>query len=362
MKEINSIIYRGRVIIKYGYMGKKERILILSVDRDNDLELKTGIKGPVVGREECARAADRLAVADPEESDANAMFGAIKLFDELNGKYEARVAFLTGDKNVGIESDKKISEQLDVVLRKKPSDYALLVTDGSEDDHVIPIIQSKIPIVSVRRIIVRQAEQLESTYYKIKDFLKEAMENPKFTRMFFGLPALGFLVYAIFGTEAYRLIIGIVGVYFFIKGFKLEGYVSNALSELEFSFSRKRLAFFTYILAIITAIIATFRGYNSMMEWVNLGIFETFSAFIASSVYVYWVAGSLSWLGMNINVKNRSIPRIVSVLVFGLAISVVVYSASVLILEPDYSSINFIVSIILGFALLFIALLIEKKH
>jgi uncharacterized membrane protein len=52
----------------------KNRILILCVDRDGDIETKAGIKTPLLGRTANLDAAVSLALRDPEEPDANAMF------------------------------------------------------------------------------------------------------------------------------------------------------------------------------------------------------------------------------------------------------------------------------------------------
>ena len=46
-------------------MQRKEKILVLCVDRDNDLGDKAKVKGPVVGRDEILKAAGVLALADP---------------------------------------------------------------------------------------------------------------------------------------------------------------------------------------------------------------------------------------------------------------------------------------------------------
>ena len=52
--------------------------MVLAVDRDGDLERKTRIRSPVFGREALMAAATTLAVADPEEADANALFAAVR--------------------------------------------------------------------------------------------------------------------------------------------------------------------------------------------------------------------------------------------------------------------------------------------
>ena len=74
----------------------KERLVVISIDRDNDLGQKLGIKGPLIGRDKALKAAADLSLKDPEESDANAIFGTVKVFDELKTKYDAIVAGTDG--------------------------------------------------------------------------------------------------------------------------------------------------------------------------------------------------------------------------------------------------------------------------
>ena len=78
------------------------RTLVLTVDRDNDLGVKTGIRGPVVGRRQVMAAALKLGIADPEESDTNAILGALSQHDNLAEnnaeEEEVEIAILTGMK------------------------------------------------------------------------------------------------------------------------------------------------------------------------------------------------------------------------------------------------------------------------
>jgi len=337
----------------------KDRILVMSVDRDDDIGRKLNVKGPLLGKEKVLKVATNLSIKDPEESDSNAMFGAVKLFEELKDKYQAEIAVLTGHTNRGIDADREIAKQLTKVLEKKPSDFAVLVTDGADDEHVIPIIQSHIPILSVKRVIVRQSERLESGYYKIKDFIKETLENPKFARLVFGLPAIALLLYALLGETGWRVIVGVVGAYLFIRGFKLEGYIYGMFNELKDSFTKRRFAFFMYIVAIAVFVLAVYRGYNSVIDFINIGLFEATSAFLIASIYFFWIAGTIAWLGKGIKGKERRTSRIASVPLFGLAATLVIYNASELILNPEISTFNFILSIALGFVLAFMALAIE---
>ena len=89
------------------------RTLVLTVDRDNDLGIKTAIRGPVIGRKQVLTAALRLGIADPEESDTNAILGALHQHDALAENNaegdDVEIAILTGDEKVGVRSDRAIA-------------------------------------------------------------------------------------------------------------------------------------------------------------------------------------------------------------------------------------------------------------
>ncbi|MFH1445048.1 MAG: DUF373 family protein [Nanoarchaeota archaeon] len=342
-------------------MDKKDRILILNVDRDDDIGQKAKIAGPIIGKENVIKAAVGLGLADPEDSDTNAIFQTARVYEELKKDHLVEVAVLTGHKNVGMASDKEVTRQLNEVLDNFTADYAVLVTDGAEDEHVLPIIQSKLPILSVSRVVVKQSEKLESTYYKVKDFIDESLDNPKFSRIVFGLPALALILYALFGIEGWRLIVGVVGAYLFVKGFKLEKYFRGVFEELSSSLTRRRFAFFSYVVAASLAVLASFRGYTIYLEWVDIGLIEAVSAFISSSIYFYFASFAAAWIGRNIGAKKRTVRKVSSVIIFGFAVSLVVNNAALLLIEPEITMLNFFISIVIGFAMLFVALLLEWK-
>ncbi len=126
-----------------------------------------------------------------------------------------RSSLLQGDKNVGVISDQKIAEQLELYLQMNEVQRAVFVSDGAEDETLVPIVQSRMKIDSVKRIVVMQSANLESTYY----ILKHAFSDPKISQTFFVPPlGLAFLIYAIFLLARYPegAIVGIlaaVGLY-----------------------------------------------------------------------------------------------------------------------------------------------------
>ena len=125
---------------------KTERILVLCVDRDNDLGVKARIKTPVLGREENLNAAVSLALQDPEDPDSNAVFEAVRIYDRLrdNGvPEENQIATITGLERAGVDADRKIVSELTSVLEEFPASGVILVTDGYSDEAVLPLIQSR---------------------------------------------------------------------------------------------------------------------------------------------------------------------------------------------------------------------------
>ena len=140
----------------------EEKYLVLCVDRDDDLGTKAKVSTPVVGRDAAISAATKLALADPEEADANAIFAAVRKYDDLTrGNTTCEVAVVCGDIDRGFEADRRVGRQVAGVLEGSSYTGVVLVTDGADDEQVIPIIQSLKPIVSVQRIAVKHSQSVD---------------------------------------------------------------------------------------------------------------------------------------------------------------------------------------------------------
>ena len=104
------------------------KILVICVDRDNDIGEKTGITTPVVGRDTCIEAAQRLALEDPEDADSNSIFYAIRTYEDLVSKgYDAEVITVAGTERRGIQADEKIVLEIKSVLQKFSANGAVIV-------------------------------------------------------------------------------------------------------------------------------------------------------------------------------------------------------------------------------------------
>jgi putative membrane protein len=212
--------------------GKEQkRILVLCVDRDGDLGAKAGVKTPVVGRKENLDAAVSLALKDPEEPDANAIFEAVRVYDRLraedNPDEVVEVATLSGSDLGGVSADRKVVSELNNLLSSFSASEVVLVTDGYSDQAVLPVVQSRVPVSSVRRIVVKHSESIEETAALFFKYLRTLAETPRYSRIALGLPGLLILILAIFamvGLVQYYVIafVLVLSVFMLIKGFGID--------------------------------------------------------------------------------------------------------------------------------------------
>jgi putative membrane protein len=169
------------------------KVLILSVDRDDDFGKKAGLNSPFIGREENANAVMALGLKDAEDSDVNTVMAALSIYDEMLKKGEdVEIATICGDVKVGYESDLVLTTQLENVLELVKPDRVILVSDGAEDEFIYPVISSRVKVDSVRRVWVKQAPTVEGTYYIItKMMADDKMRKRIFTPLGLVLSVLG---------------------------------------------------------------------------------------------------------------------------------------------------------------------------
>ncbi len=215
---------------------EQKRILILCVDRDDDLGTKAKVKTPVLGREGNLNAAVALALIDPEEPDANAMFEAIRIYDRLQSEGKEGEAFqiasISGSELGGVSADRKIVAELKELLKSFPANEVILVSDGYSDEAVLPLVESRVPVSSVRRIVMKHSESIEETAALFTKYFKMLVENPRYSRIALGLPGLLFLILgilSIFNMLYYYWIafIFVVSVFMLVKGFGVDQSVKN---------------------------------------------------------------------------------------------------------------------------------------
>lgn len=340
---------------------KGKNILVICVDRDNDLGEKAGITGPIIGRKNNISAANALALADPEDSDVNALFKALQAYDTLKNKGDAEIVTLTGDKHIGMESDHEILRQLEEILKEYPAEEAVLVTDGAEDENVAPILRTKIKIVYPKRVIIKQNEGLENTYYMIYEFTKKILNDKKASRFFIGIPAIALLIYALFGDAGWRMIIGTVGIYLLIKGFQLENIVEKITSELVTSVKTRKASFFMYLVGLAFLATGVLEGYSHVTKSGNEHIVYSILNFLNVSIAFIFISALFFGWGSIYGRKKPRLEQYITHLSITFSIALITYTITKVMLTNS-SHVEIIYSIIIGGILLTISSIIEKRE
>ncbi len=330
--------------------------LVICIDRDNDLGEKAKVSSPIIGREENIKAAVALSIADPEDSDSNTIFGGVKVLDELRTKgLDAELITFAGDKKVGLTSDQKISQQLDDVLAKYHASNAIFISDGAEDETLLPIVQSRIKINSVKRIVIMQSSNLESTYY----ILKHAFNDPKISQTFFVPVGLAALIYSIFLLASYPegAIIGIlaaVGLYMLYRGFG--DTVTVIWNKIKDDFHMGRLVIVTHTAALMVIVVAFVQGIVSVWQYYTQagiwyhGLVPLTTVFIHSSVWWLVLAAIIINFGrmMNMYLHGKFSLRQISSSFYAFSFGILFWGATTYILAFDPAIEGFQPSIVSG--------------
>ena len=247
----------------YNNLGRFQdfsKVIIICIDRDDDIGIKGGLETPIIGKEACINAGTRLAIEDPEDSDCNAIFGAVKSYEEFKIKgYDVEIALVAGKHNRGIEGDVKITKEIDTVLETYVADGAVVISDGEDDETAIPLIQGRVPIISIQRIIVRQSRSVEYSYAILARYIKILFYDPRYSKFFLGLPGAllvtsGLSIIFGFSREAFALGISILGAAFILRAFDIDKSLSTLSKPSPSAFIRV-FSYFAGTMIIIASIL-----------------------------------------------------------------------------------------------------------
>ena len=342
------------------------KLLVICIDRDDDLGRKTGIPTPVVGRNACIEAAQRLALEDPEDADSNSIFFAVKTYEDLVSKgYKAQVITVTGVENRGVQADEKIASQIKSVLKKFSANGAVIVSDGEDDEMVIPVVQNVIPVISVQRVVMQVSRTIEHSYAVFGKFLKLIMYNPKYSKFFLGVPGILLLIGGIgavtgYNAEIFAVLVTILGGAFLIRAFDIDKVWANWAKPTPEGFIRMFTLITGLILiaASIPAGIATVSTENisSDVGFVNIITDNVvIGEFVSGMIPFLWIGLGTIFIGILfsnwLNRKLRHITDILRIIVLVALYPTVYQFTNVLMYEE--SSFSLILPLVVGFVITF---------
>lgn len=333
-------------------MSKRDkRILVLSVDKDNDVGRATGASTPIIGRDNVSSIATLFAIKAPEDSDTNSIFAAINTYDSLVEEgITCEVAVLAGSEEGGYKGDLKIASELDYVLKNFKADGAVFVSDGASDEQLIPAIQSKIPVISVKRVFVQQQKSVEETYVLLYRYIRKLGE-PEYSKIALGVP--GIIILATIALYFANLLnyavlsLGIIlSIVLIVKGFNVDSSIKSAWSE-------SPIRLITTIIGLIIAAVAVYRGLSLAIIGAALpNDLAKFVSLVLENMIDLLVIGVVIFLAGKMVVKYLDeSPKLwheIVALVALVFIRQIVLNAALIVADPTTNLIPFIFTAALG--------------
>ncbi len=338
---------------------KQRPILVICIDRDNDLYEKAKVSGPLVGRERNLEGAMALSLADPEDPDSNAIYCAVKTFDKMRADGESvEIVTLTGDRNLGYKADKEISNQLDKIIAEMHPSSCMLISDGASDEEILPIIKSRLKVDSTKIVFIKQAKELEKTYF----VLLEKLRDPYFAKIIIGIPAALILLLSIssylgWGWQPVGIIIGI---YLILKTLGADEFIGDIITDFRFSFERS--SWIGYVGAVAIFSIALFVAYQTTQKAITLKLTpEKMIAYVIGSVvWIVFMGLMFILLGKSIDALNEKKKfRISKYLLYGAAATLtafVIFISSIWVVNISPPYVDFgtflfclVLSLVLGY-------------
>ncbi len=353
------------------------KLLVICVDRDNDIGEKAGIMTPVIGRDACIDAAQRFALEDPEDADSNSMFSAIKTYEDLISKgYQVEVVIVAGIKERGVQADEKILIEIKKILEVFSANGAVIVSDGEDDESVIPVIQNVLPVVSVQRVVMKVSRSVEYSYAVFGKYLKMLAYDSKYSKFFLGVPGILLLIggiATIFGytAEIFAVLVSILGAAFLIRAFDIDRAWANLTKPTPMGFIR----IFTMVAGILLILSSVPAGINSVDQKLVEKDSDLLTIFSDKIIIGQFVTGALPilWMGLGaifagvllsnwIGGVPRQISDVLRIIVLG-ALYPITSQFIIIIMNPGVDSITLVPPLLAGLAATLIsATILFKKY
>ncbi|NHN42447.1 DUF373 family protein [Halorubellus sp. JP-L1] len=236
--------------------------LVVCVDRADDIGRKTGLETPIVGWEAVRSLVTDVGLADPEDSSVNSLLETLRVARDLrDGDEESVVAVVSGASDSVVGADRAVALQLDDLIAEYDLDRAVVVIDSAEDERLVPVVESRLNVDSVDRVVVRQARDIESTYYLLKQFLAD--EELRQTVLvpiglaFVAFPALALMYSPAVGAAT---ITAVIGVFLLYKGFSIDDVITDVASQTRDALYSGNVSVVTYVVAVGLTLVGVFVG------------------------------------------------------------------------------------------------------
>jgi putative membrane protein len=217
-----------------------------------------GVEPPVVGQDAVETLVTAVGVEDPEDSRVNCLLEGLRVAGDVDGGDVAVVAG-TGE---SVSADREVARQVDDLVAAHDPESAVVVVDSADDERLVPIVESRLTVDAVDRVVVRQARDIESTYYLLKQFLAdEQLRKTALVPLGAALLAFPALLFAVDSTAvAVGAIAAAAGVFLLYKGLGVDAYLARLPGEIREALYSGQVSLVTYVVAAGLALVGTFAG------------------------------------------------------------------------------------------------------
>jgi putative membrane protein len=261
--------------------------LVLCVDRANDIGRKTGVTPPVAGWEAVRSLVTDVGLADPEDSSVNCLLEALRVARDLRDEREdAVVAVVSGTSDSMVGADRSVAAQLEDLIDEYDPDSAVVVIDSVQDERLVPVVESRLPVDSVDRVVVRQARDIESTYYLLKQFLgDEELRTTVLVPLGVALLLVPVLLLQFSPPVALAGLAALLGAVLLYKGLAIDELLADTPERVREAMYSGQVSVVTYVAAAGLTLVGVFLGALSVPTDVGIDTpLVTVMQFLYSSV------------------------------------------------------------------------------
>jgi len=242
--------------------------LVICVDRSGAIGRATNVPMPVAGWEAVRSLVTDAGLDDPEDASVNCLLESLRVARDLRDeREESVVAVVSAESDTAVGADRSIAAQLDDLVERYDPRAAIVVVDSAEDERVLPVVESRVPVDSVDRVVVRQARDIESTYYLLKQFLAdEQLRSTVLVPIGVALLLLPVLFARFSAGEAIAGVAGLLGAALLYKGLAIDRLVAGMPERVREALYAGQVSVVTYVVAGGLALVGGFFGVLAASE------------------------------------------------------------------------------------------------
>ncbi len=187
------------------------------------------------------------------------------------------------------------------MLEVFPANGAVIVSDGEDDESVIPVIQNVLPVVSVQRVVMKVSRSVEYSYAVFGKYLKMIAYDSRYSKFFLGVPGILLLIGGIASifeltTEIFAVLVSILGGAFLIRAFDIDKVWSSWSKPTPMGFIRM----FTVVTGVLLILSSVPAGVSAVDPELMESNKEIVGKITDQVIIGQFVAGALPilWMGL----------------------------------------------------------------